>query len=84
MRRAGNTPRCSEAGASLAEGPVNVVFAIGDLEEVQCSRCLSLECFDFYRKGEAFLAGPAHSPMDGNAHHICRKHLDADAVISES
>ncbi len=61
----------------------NNVFDLEDGEEVSCLHCIALCCYTTYKKGEAFLAGPRHTPYDGNANHVCRKHLDSDAVVPE-
>lgn len=61
----------------------NEVYDLEDGEEVTCYFC-SLDNYErqgFYKKGEAYLAGPGHSPMDGNANYICKDHLDFDAII---
>ena len=67
-----------------ARGEENVVYDIEDRDEVGCYHCIAQGCHDSYRRGEAFLAGPGHSPLDGNANYICRQHLDSDAVISDA
>jgi len=60
----------------------NRVFAVSESDgPVQCHRCLQLGTDSMLCPGSAFLAGPLHSPYDGNAHYFCRKHLDKDAVI---
>lgn len=54
----------------------NEVYPLEDTDEVCCYFCLRAGDATLYRKGEAFLAGPGHSPCDANANH-----LDPDAVI---
>lgn len=56
----------------------NEVFQLEEGQQVGCYHCGGNET---YRRGEAFLAGPGHTPYDGNANYICRAHLDADAVV---
>lgn len=59
----------------------NIVFDLSEDEEVGCYFCIADGSSNSYRKGQAYLAGPAHSPCDGNANFVCKDHLDADAVI---
>lgn len=60
----------------------NIVFDLDDDEAVACLVCQHQGIHTSYRKGEAYLAGPAHTPCDGNANFICKQHLDSDAVIA--
>lgn len=60
---------------------VNEVFQLDDDDVVSCYHCTSQGDHTTYKMGQAFLAGPGHTPYDGNANYICRGHLDADAVI---
>lgn len=60
------------------------VFHVEAGEQVHCYYCMRRNNYRLYGRGEAFLAGPDHSPLDGNANYICRAHLDDDAVIYES
>jgi len=63
-------------------GKENTVYELAEGEQdVGCYHCIAQGCDDRYGKGQAFLAGPGHTPLDGNANYICREHLDADAVI---
>lgn len=62
----------------------NTVFHLLEGERVTCYHCVRAQEDAEYGQGEAFLAGPGHSPYDGEAHHICRHHLDSDAVIYEA
>lgn len=57
------------------------VFDLEEGEQVGCYYCMRQNCHDSYGKGQAFLAGPGHSPCDGNANYICMDHLDNDAVL---
>lgn len=59
----------------------NEVFQLDDGDEVCCYHCLSQGDRTTHKKGEAFLAGPGHTPYNAEANYICREHLDADAVI---
>lgn len=59
----------------------NTVFDLGEDEEVGCYFCARNGIHTSYRKGQAYLAGPGHSPCDGNANFICKRHLDEDAVV---
>ena len=34
-----------------------------------------------YRRGTAFLAGPEHTPYDGNANYVCARHLDPEVNV---
>jgi len=56
----------------------NTVYDLEEGEEVSCVFCRHGET---YRRGEAYLAGPSHTPYDGSAHYVCASHLDGDAVI---
>lgn len=60
---------------------LNEVYDLEDNEEVHCYECLRQGCRETYGKGQAFLAGPGHSPCDGNANYMCMEHLDDDAVM---
>lgn len=67
----------------------NEVFTIEDNQEVICEICSECGTDEkgnpiMYRKGEAFLAGAAHTPYNGEANFICKDHLDKDAVIVDS
>jgi hypothetical protein len=35
-----------------------------------------------YQTGEAYLAGPRHTPHDSNANFMCKEHQDGTAVIA--
>lgn len=59
------------------------VFDLEEGEEVGCYFCQQNHDYTTYKRGEAFLAGPEHSPCDGNANYICRKHLDEDAKLPD-
>lgn len=62
----------------------NTVLEIGYTEEVCCYFCREEQvCSPLYKRGEAYLALAGHSPLDGNAHYVCKEHLDHDAVIRE-
>lgn len=75
--------RCKECAARIAEAVTeNLVFDLQLGERVCCYFCVCRDDHREYTKGEAFLAGPGHSPFDANANYVCRKHLDADAVIA--
>lgn len=52
-------------------------------EEVVCEACSAINNGRLLSYGEAFLTGPDHSPHDGQCHHFCRAHLDAEAVLPE-
>lgn len=52
-------------------------------EKVHCYYCMRQNNYRLYARGEAFLTGPDHSPLDGNANHICMVHLDEGAVVYE-
>ena len=62
---------------------VSEVMDLDDDEEVGCYFCMKSPATrgKSFRKGEAFLCGPFHSPQDGNANYVCREHLDTDAVL---
>lgn len=60
----------------------NDVFELEKDEEVHCYYCIKQRDYTVYKRGEAYLAGPGHSPCDGNANYVCKHHLDEDAVIS--
>lgn len=59
----------------------NLVFNLEPGEKVHCYFCLRQMSLALYMKSDAFLAGPGHSPLDGNANYVCRAHLDEDAII---
>jgi hypothetical protein len=59
------------------------VFDLEDGEVVGCYFCMRAGCHDDHGKGSAFLAGPDHSPYDGNANYVCIDHLDEDAVLPD-
>ena len=61
----------------------NDVSHIGKDERVCCYYCQRDNDHTEYGHGQAFLANPGHSPCDGNANYICRRHLDFDAVVYE-
>ena len=61
----------------------NDVFHLEAGETVCCYYCQKENNHATYARGEAFLANPGHSPCDGNANYICRRHLDESAVIYE-
>lgn len=62
----------------------NTVYEIGHNEEVSCYFCRKeMVSAPLYKRGEAYLATAGHSPLDGNAHYICKDHLDHDAVIRD-
>ena len=60
-----------------------VVFALNPGEWVCCYFCLQERERRVYGRGEAFLAGAAHSPCDGNANYVCREHLDPNVEICD-
>jgi hypothetical protein len=60
--------------------PVDV-FDLEQDEQVSCYYCSQDRKNMLYGRGEAFLAGPDHPPYDGNANHICRKHLSPEALL---
>ena len=60
---------------------INEVYDLEENEQVGCYYCMKQNCHDSYNKGQAFLAGPGHSPCDGNANYMCMDHLDGDAVL---
>jgi hypothetical protein len=62
---------------------VNDVFHIDKHERACCYYCQKDGVHTDYGRGEVFLANPGHSPCDGNANYICRRHLDSDAVVYE-
>ena len=64
----------------MSKADENIVFELEPDDEVSCVFCTRGET---YRRGEAFLAGPGHSPYDGNANYVCRNHLDSDTVIHD-
>ena len=59
------------------------VMDLEEGEEVGCFFCMK----DWktqgksFKKGEAFLCGPDHSPNDGSANYVCKEHLDTDAIL---
>lgn len=59
----------------------NDVYDLENDEMVGCYFCMRVGDHRTYRAGEAFLAGPGHSPCDANANYICMDHLDEDAVL---
>lgn len=62
---------------------VNGVFKIAEGELVDCHFCKLDGKRKKLTRGDAFFAGPMHSPQDLPTKHICTKHLDADAVIND-
>jgi len=60
---------------------MTTVYVLDEDETVSCYHCIRDNNYSSYQSGEAFLAGPDHTPYDGEPHHICKNHLDADAVI---
>ena len=64
----------------------NEVFTLEDKQEVICCKCDTDEKGDpiMRRKGEAFLAGAAHTPYNAGANYICKDHLDKDVIIVDS
>lgn len=60
------------------------VYDLEPGQEVGCYFCMQQGCHDRYVKGQAFLAGPDHSPYDGNANYICTRHLDEDVALPDS
>lgn len=60
----------------------NVVYELTKEDEgCICYFCAFKRNHKEYERGEAYLAGPAHSPRDGNSNYICKNHLDHDAAI---
>lgn len=59
------------------------VFDLEDGQVVGCYFCMKCGSHADYKKGEAFLAGPDHSPYDGNANYICIDHLDDEVALPE-
>ncbi len=64
----------------------NEVFDLDEGQQEPCRHCLDGTHGEVkrYAKGEAFLAGPGHTPYNGEPNFICREHLDRDAVICGS
>lgn len=64
------------------EAPMSrpIVWQLEAGEQVSCVYCSPEKA---YARGEAFLCGPDHSPLDGNANYVCKDHLDSDAVIRD-
>jgi hypothetical protein len=75
--------RNNEGNQIMPDGAQRIksVFDLEEGEEVGCYFCDQQGLTKDFKKGEAFLAGPDHSPHDGDANYICRAHLDRDAVI---
>lgn len=67
----------------MADGYTNDVFHLNPGEEVSCYYCAKDGDHTSYKRGEAFLANPGHSPCNGDANYICKRHLDCDAVLYE-
>lgn len=61
----------------------NDVFDLDEGEEVSCYYCMQEGQISNYKRGGAYLCGPTHSPLDGNANYICLRHLDHDAVLPD-
>lgn len=62
----------------------NDVYELDIGDEVCCAHCMSgTHNYPTYKRGEAYLAGPGHSPYNGEANYVCREHLDKDAVIHD-
>lgn len=61
----------------------NEVFDIEDGQREPRRHCLDGTHSEvkLYAKGEVFLAGPRHTPHNGEANFVCRNHLDRDAVV---
>ncbi len=59
------------------------VHDLEDDDDVGCYFCMQSNATrsNSFKKGEAFLCGPEHSPRDENANYICREHLDSDAIL---
>jgi hypothetical protein len=55
------------------------VLSLG--EQVGCYFCIEEGNHVSYGRGEAFLASAGHSPLDGNANYVCKRHLDDDTVV---
>ena len=62
---------------------VPTVYALELNERVGCYYCMERPASTRfgkhpygYRRGVAYLAGPEHSPCDGNANYICVEHLE--------
>lgn len=76
------TAQCAEKFKSMLDHESeNAVYDLEPGETVTCHHCKDAGNSKEYSHGQAFLAGPAHSPFNGGANHICKAHLDADAVI---
>jgi hypothetical protein len=80
--------QCSECAAEAAlvqqeSAKRPDVFQLEEGQEVHCYYCLREGNHALYKRGEAFLADAGHSPCDGNANFICRRHLDDGAVVYE-
>ncbi len=61
----------------------NEVYELNADDEVGCYFCMEDGKHATYRRGEAYLAGPGHTPYNGEANYVCKQHLDADAVICD-
>ncbi|MGP1715600.1 MAG: hypothetical protein ACTS9Y_00340 [Methylophilus sp.] len=59
----------------------NAVYDLEPEEKVTCFFCMESSNYQEYGRGDAFLAGPGHSPFNGSANHVCKNHLAHDAVI---
>lgn len=68
---------------SLTPFPSNPVYGLGAHERERCCVCERGGNASLYGRGEAYLAGPGHTPRDGEAHIVCTKHLDPDATVIE-
>jgi hypothetical protein len=62
---------------------LNDVYELNSGDEVSCVHCVSVGDHTTYRRGQAYLAGPGHTPYNGEANYVCREHLDKDAVIHD-
>lgn len=60
---------------------INTVYDLEPKEKVTCYFCMESNNYQEYGLGEAYLAGPGHSPYNGSANHVCKAHLAHDAVI---
>lgn len=62
----------------------SVVYELDPGERVSCYFCMQSQSGlvrgKKYKRGEAYLCGPDHSPCDANANYVCEAHLDKDVV----
>jgi hypothetical protein len=86
LSRSSQCSDCAAKASALVQqegAKPTVVYHLEAGEEVHCYYCLRDRDYTLYKRGDAYLADPGHSPCDGNANFICSRHLDEGAVVYE-